>query len=390
MKRLWMTRWQIAMLATLSVLQGCSGSDDASPAAPASPQPPPAAAGPEPSEATDPITVASPPQSPNDGEIAPAGGAPPASPTDSTPIVPPADSSTPVAGVAGAGPADAGAPAATGASTDVDSGTADADAETENEASAQSPFPEVAFSDLTTAGGFTPITKTATGPAGAYNLYYPQELGRDGLRHPVLTWGNGAATVPELYPLLPALASHGFVVIAAISSFVSGAALRDGLDWLLEQDGVAGSDFQDKLDRERVGAFGYSLGSLATFEIATDPRLTTTVHISGGIVGGANEAQATAVDVPTAYFCDKDETGPNCDSDFAVVDDNPTFYGRVPGAVHVDYVFDPPFIDQMNTAVIAWLRWQMLGDPAMAPVFEGDSCTLCTDSRWEIQKKNMP
>jgi len=188
---------------------------------------------------------------------------------------------------------------------------------------------------------------------------------------------------------LPTLASQGFVVIAARSTFVDGPMLRDGLDWMLEQNDVAGSPFEGMLDPDRVASLGYLLGSLATFAIGTDPRLTTTVHISGGIMGSGDESQATAVDVPTAYFCDKDETGPNCDSDFAVVDDNPTFYGRVPGRRHVDYMFNQAFIAQMNMAVIGWLRWQLMDDVSMAVLFEGDACRLCTDPGWEVQKKNM-
>lgn len=247
----------------------------------------------------------------------------------------------------------------------------------------------MAIQALTTSGGFTPAVITSTGPNQGYNIYYPQELGRGGVKHPVLTWGNGATTTPELYPLLPALASHGFVVIAAKSSFVNGPMLRDGLDWMLAQNEVPGSQFAGKLDTEMVASLGYSLGSLATFAIGTDPRLKTTVHISGGIMGGGDEAQATAVNVPTAYFCDKDQTGPNCDSDFAVVDDNPTFYGRVPGFSHVDYMLNPTFVDRMNTAVIGWLRWQLMDDQTLAVMFEGPNCTLCTDRAWEVQKKNM-
>jgi hypothetical protein len=274
----------------------------------------------------------------------------------------------------------------------ADSGTGIVDAATVDGGGAGpvvSDFPAVAIDDLTDDGSFTAVTETSTGPGNGYNVYYPEELGRDGVKHPVLTWGNGATTTPDSYPLLPTLASQGFVVIAARSSFVNGAMLKDGLDWMLEQNGVAGSEFEGMLDPERVASLGYSLGSLATFEIGTDPRLKTTVHISGGIMGGGDESQATAIDVPTAYFCDKDQTGPNCDSDFAVVDDNPTFYARSPGHVHVDYMFDAAFIDQTNAAVIGWLRWQLMNDQTMAVMFEGADCTLCTDPAWEVQKKNM-
>lgn len=315
--------------------------------------------------------------------LAGSGGAPPM-----------ATGGTAATGAGGTGGAvattDAGAPmpdagATVDAAVAVDAGAQDGAAAS----SGRVPFPAVGIDDLTSPGSFTAATDTSTGPGNGYNIYYPEELGQGGVLHPVLTWGNGATTTPDQYPLLPALASQGFVVIAARSSFVDGGMLRDGLDWMLEQNAVAGSPFEGVLDTERVASLGYSLGSLATFEIGTDPRLTTTVHISGGIMGGGDESLATAVDVPTAYFCDKDETGPNCDSDFAVVDDNPTFYGRVPGHRHVDYMFNTAFIDQMNAPVVGWLRWRLMDDQAMAVLFEGADCTLCTDSAWEVQKKNM-
>jgi hypothetical protein len=248
-------------------------------------------------------------------------------------------------------------------------------------------FPPVPIGMLTSGGSFTVVTKTGVGPGSGFNVYHPRELGQNGLKHPVLTWGNGAATTPDFYPLLPALAKHGFVVIAAQTSFVDGATLKSGLDWMLMQNTASG-EFQGKLDPTKVAAFGYSLGSLATYDIGTDPRLVTTVHVSGGLMG-SDRSKATAIKVPSAYFCDKDETGPNCDGDFAAMHTFPRFYGRVPGNGHVDYVLDSAFYDRMNAAVIGWMRWKVMGDQAMAMMFSGASCTLCQDRAWEIMKKNM-
>lgn len=250
-----------------------------------------------------------------------------------------------------------------------------------------SKFPSVPIDKIGASGGFTAVTKTGVGPSSGYNVYHPKELGRDGVKHPVLTWGNGAATTPDFYPLLPLLATHGFVVIASQNFLVTGAEMKAGLDWMLMQNSAAG-EFQGKLDPTKTAAFGYSLGSLGTFEIGTDPRLTTTVHISGGLMG-SDRSQATAIKVPSAYFCDKDETGVNCDGDFAAAHTSPTFYGRVPGAVHVDYVFNDDFINRMNTAVTGWLRWQLMGDTVAPGMFVGANCTLCKDSFWEVQKKNL-
>ena len=45
---------------------------------------------------------------------------------------------------------------------------------------------------------------------------------------------------------------------------------------------------------------GYSMGSLATFTIANDPRLTTTVHISGG---NMVPERVNNLHAPAAFFC---------------------------------------------------------------------------------------
>jgi hypothetical protein len=150
-------------------------------------------------------------------------------------------------GTAGAG----GSPATGGAGGvgGIDTGGTGPTGDAGSGGSVGSAFPPVPYGTLT--GPYTPVTITSTGPSNGYNVYHPQELGEDGLKHPVLTWGNGATTTPDNYPLLPALASHGFVVIAARSSFVTGTLLKDGLDWMLAQDSAAGP-FQGNLDGERV------------------------------------------------------------------------------------------------------------------------------------------
>ncbi len=37
--------------------------------------------------------------------------------------------------------------------------------------------------------------------------------------------------------------------------------------------------------------------------------------------------------------------------------------------------------------VIAFLRWQLLADPAGAAWFEGDACALCTDPAWSFDTR---
>ena len=120
------------------------------------------------------------------------------------------------------------------------------------------------------------------------------------MKHPVLTWGNGGSTTPDWYSMLPHLATHGFVVIAAntVPQIDMEVPLSDdmlkGMEWILEQNTTAGSEYNGKLDSARVAPFGYSMGGLATFVLVGDPRWVTSVHLSGGNMGKGPERIAKA------------------------------------------------------------------------------------------------
>jgi hypothetical protein len=279
--------------------------------------------------------------------------------------------------VTDAGPLDSGGQPPTDAAAPADSSTADSNVP------ATGRFPPVA--DVYADGPYVPMTVNNTGPANAYTLFHPQELAPNGALNPILSWGNGMMTNPAMYPnLLPHLASHGFVIIAANTSSVTGADIRAGIDWLIEQNQDPASPLYQKLDPNNVAAFGYSMGSLGTFEIADDPRLTTTVHISGGAQGSANVRK---LHKPAAFFCDELTTAPNCQPDFDIAP-VPVFYGVFKGADHVGTMLDP-HISRVAGATTAWLRWFLMGDETQKAQFVGASCGLCTDPNWVVQQKDL-
>ena len=243
-------------------------------------------------------------------------------------------------------------------------------------------FPPV--SDLKAAGPYTPTMITASGPGGGYTVFHPQELGPDGLKNPIATWGNGATTVPGLFVLLPHLASHGFVIIASDNAFVTGAELRAGIDWLFDQNDDESSPFFEKLDTANVASFGYSLGSLGTFEIADDPRLTTTVHISGGAM---DKAVVPNLKNPAAFFCGdpSDIAHDNCESDFELAT-VPVFYGVFPGD-HLGILAS--HAQPIAEVVTGWLRWRLMRDAPLDAMFAGPDCTLCSDPGWVVKQKDL-
>jgi hypothetical protein len=200
---------------------------------------------------------------------------------------------------------------------------------------------------------------------GGYTLFYPQDLGRDGLKHPFITWGNGATTTPSLFSLLPLLASHGFVVIASNDSFVTSAEMKSGLDWLAMENDRQGSPFYQKLDPTRVASMGYSLGSLGTFDKSVVPNLRN----------------------PAAFLCgdDSDIAHANCESDFEMAN-VPVFYGVFPGD-HLGILGSHTL--QISTAAAAWLRWRLMDDASLGSWFVGPDCMLCKDSKWVVKQKML-
>jgi dienelactone hydrolase len=254
-----------------------------------------------------------------------------------------------------------------------------------------STFPTV--SDVAAAGPYKTKSYSAGGPDGNYTIHQPDPLGANGVKHPLLTWGNGGGTTPGFYSLLPHLASHGFVVIAANTVPSIGAEdalgqdMLKGIDWLIAQND-AGGEYADKLDTAHVAAFGYSMGGLATFTIVGDPRWTTTVHISGGNMGNGAERIGKA-HAPMFWSCgETDIAQENCQTDFEAVTTQSVVYGTLLGADHLG-ILVPPADQKIRAATTAWFRYYLMDDQAWKTTFAGPDCKLCKDSaNWAVLKKN--
>ena len=247
-------------------------------------------------------------------------------------------------------------------------------------------FPAV--QDPTAKGPYTSQTVTGTGPNNAYTIYRPTELAPMGTLNPIVSWGNGSTTTPSQYPLLPHLATHGFVVIAANSTQVTPALVTSGVDWIVAQNETMASPYYHKLDTKNVSGVGYSLGGLATYGLAGDPRVVTTVIISGANMMGSDRSSVGKLLGSIAYLCTDDSASRgNCDGDFAVVT-VPAFYGVMKGTQHVDVVFNTSTQTLLSRAVTGWLRWRQMKDETQKALFAGSACGLCMDSKWSVQQKN--
>jgi hypothetical protein len=270
------------------------------------------------------------------------------------------------------------------------------------EPTSPSPGPFPAVDDLGQPGPFTATTLSNVGPNGNYAVYMPQEPPPEGLKYPLVAWTSGGGTSHVGYTLLPHLASHGFVVISSNTIPGIGAEAQlgqeivAGIDWAIAEDSRAGSQLEARVDATRVASSGYSMGSLATFSIADDPRLVTTVHISGGSMA---PGAVDALHAPAAFICGIpdpactnllsatcDIAAANCATDFEAAT-TPVFYATFQSG-HLG-ILTPPFTERINTMATQWLRYQLMDDTTLAALFRGASCEYCSDPDWTIQSKQL-
>src|SRR3569623_3294782 len=125
--------------------------------------------------------------------------------------------------------------------------------------------------------------------------------------------------------LMQQMASHGFVVIASLSTITSqGNPLPTivGLDWLLQQAEDSTSPYYHHLDTTHIGALGHSEGGLSTCKAASDPRISVIGTISG-------TSALTALRGPALFICGGKDTVVPCDNVMATyntVTDQPAMF----------------------------------------------------------------
>jgi hypothetical protein len=273
--------------------------------------------------------------------------------------------------------------------------------------------------DPTVAGPFAIATDKNVGPLAGYtpdpiygdtqqrfNVYRPKDLATSGYCHPILVWANGHGDNPEQNPplcvvdsatnkwcgtypvLINQLASHGFVVVASLSSTTSrGDPLPTivGLNWLLTQAEDSTSQYYHRLDTSHIGALGHSEGGMSTCKAAADPRITAIGTVSG-------TSTLASLHGPALFICGGKDTVVSCDSVSAVyktVTDQQAMFMNNLAADHGGWEYQNGAKGPDIFALTAWFRVHLMGDTANRKYFYGTSCTLCTDSRVTVTQNSL-
>jgi hypothetical protein len=273
--------------------------------------------------------------------------------------------------------------------------------------------------DPTTAGPFQVTADKNVGPLAGYlpdpiygdvqqrfNVYRPSNLGDSGYCHPILVWANGHGDNPEQHPpecivdsgsnrwcgtypvLINQLASHGFVVVASLSTTTSrGEPLPTliGLDWLLEQSEVSTSPYYHHLDTVRIGALGHSEGGSSTCKAAADPRITTIATVSGA-------SSLSGLKGPALFICGGKDTVVSCDSvatTYDTVTEYPAMLMNNKGADHGSWLYENGPKGPDIFALTAWFRVHLMDDTANRKYFYDTNCTLCGDNRLTVEQNSL-
>jgi hypothetical protein len=269
---------------------------------------------------------------------------------------------------------------------------------------AAGPFQVAADKNVGPLAGYTPDPIYGD-QQQRFNIYRPSNLATSGYCHPILVWANGHTDNPEqnpplcvtdsaankwcgqYLPLMNHLASHGFVVIASLSTTTSrGDPLPTiaGLNWLLQQSEVSSSPYYHRLDTANIGQLGHSEGGMSTCMVASEPRYKALATICG-------TRALTGVHTPMLFFCGGKDTVVKCDgvrNVFLSVTDQPAFFINELNADHGSWVYQGARGVSLSMAA-AWFRVHLMADTANRKYFYGPSCTFCTDSRVKVEQNSL-
>ena len=276
-----------------------------------------------------------------------------------------------------------------------------------------------------------------------HTVYRPATLGPSKL--PVVVWGEGACvknglTFPEF---LSEIASYGFVIVAdgppvapaargggpgagagpaapprgqapagaprggpgaaapggarggqapPVSINADGTPLTAAIDWLAREAADPTSRFYQKVDTTRVAAMGMSCGGLMAYNVSADPRIATVGIWNSGLLQPDEKIFAglhSSVIIVTGG--ESDIAYANGKRDFETLPARvPVFYGVYPSVGHGG-TYNEDNGGAFGVTAVAWLKWQLMNDTSARGkgYFAGNSCGLCTDSKWKTDSRSL-
>jgi len=246
-------------------------------------------------------------------------------------------------------------------------------------------------SNFAARGPFAITRETGVGPNAGYDIVRPAQLGAEGRKHPIISWNNGTRyAISEYQAMLDHWASHGFVVMGAHTNTTRGGAVhKAAIDWLVAENGRAGSAYAGMLDLTKIGAAGHSQGAGATItagaNIPGPMGITTSIVILP--ISAFERPHLAQHRAPMLLISATEDPRANTVAEQALADVTTEYVDAQWVGVHEDASHPG-----MHGPTVAWFRYQLMGDAAArAQFYPAGSCGLCSADGWRrLQHKNSP
>lgn len=245
------------------------------------------------------------------------------------------------------------------------------------------------------------FTAKAEDPIKKYTIYYPAELESTDQAYPMILVLNGTGGKATKYEAqFDLYASWGFIVVGNQDKGTgTGSTTVETLHYMLEQNENPDSIFYHKIDLDNIGITGFSQGGAGVFNVLTKydeasyfkaaaplspvseymSALTTNytydsslVNIPIMIFAGTEGEFETETVLPLAEL--------NKQYDKIAV---PKVMARRVGMTHDQMMYSA------GGYVMAWFRWQLMGDMEAAQVFTGESPELLSNFMYQDQRVDL-
>jgi hypothetical protein len=256
-----------------------------------------------------------------------------------------------------------------------------------------------------------------------FDLYYPTNLGANGFKHPILTWGNGSfGKAGDVDYFLKHMASWGFVIIATEDNMTGpGQTILDAANFLVAANADPASIFHNKLDVTQIGAIGHSQGAggainaliksagkiktvipielPAQIWCTTPPNCIDTSHLTTGsvfFVDGSLDPVSPPTQLPSATGLQSIDAYYN-----AVPAGVPKLKGTLMGPTHNDITGQPDCHHAQPPCLFgvygylgyptAWMMDRLQGNAAAHAAFVNSTCEMFSQlTNWDHVASNIP
>jgi hypothetical protein len=268
----------------------------------------------------------------------------------------------------------------------------------------------VSFTGKAFSGTHEVVVETDPG-LPKFTIFRPKDLA-PGKKYPIIVWGQGGCSTNGLSnpEFNGEFASQGYLSIAdgtpnngaaggcgsAYSMDLKGGkCMLDAIHWAIKENSNPCSQYYESLDTTKTAAFGWSCGGIMSEGAGSmkDPVLTTFMLNSSGQTS-ANQATIDAFQKPVLFLLggSGDMAYANGKRDYEAIKT-----GAVPAMLVSTGVGHGGTYTQDNGGSfaqvdLAWLNWWLKGDTGATGkgYLVGSTCSICSNSAWEVASKNLP